>query len=130
MEAKNKSVQHWVPPVPQDKDWIGACHNITKLEKLRDTTFSDLGVIDPQNKTACSVPDLIEQIQAFWAVIRDSQYLDNPQDPVSKLVSITGDELDPQLINFLSDGVQKHSKVLSHIPLICTVRNGGLYSIK
>ena len=106
LEEVNRGVQHWIPSVPSDKDWVNACANFTKLADLRQASLNEMELNDPKERTSRSDPDLRDQVKAFRSAIRESEYLShhNEDEP---FVSLSKEPLDEDLVNFATKAHEK-----------------------
>lgn len=51
LEEANRGVQHWIPAVPHDEDWCGACANYDHLSNLQRSILTGLNLKDPKLRT-------------------------------------------------------------------------------
>ena len=106
LEELNKAVQHWVPSVPTD-----ACSNYSHLTKLREQTFGQMGVQDPKSKRSRTPSDITKQVMAFRAVLREREYLSDPESKVPH-ASLSGKLLDVELVDFCASATKKQQKFI------------------
>lgn len=101
LEEVNRGIQHWIPAVPQDKDWLQACANYKSIGALRSTTLAAMGLADRNARTVKpSESSVSTQVLAFRAKIRASGYLLHPEKE-SALTTLTGEPLDSDLNCFM-----------------------------
>ena len=65
LEEVNKQIQHWIPKVPSGSDWTVVCYNYNTLINLRETTFNQIGIKDPKNRSIHLCKDMRAEIDVF-----------------------------------------------------------------
>ena len=108
LEEVNRVIQQWLPKAPTGKDWQLICSNHDDLVRFRDVVFKQMGCSD-HTRGASYVQNISSEVNAFRALLRSTEYLLHPQiNEVHK--SFDGTALDPDLINFSSNGREKRAK--------------------
>lgn len=98
-EAENRNLKTHLPPgVPTLESWIQASRCDKHLKKLRAKVFESAEIKDPGLEKTLAF-NFDDEIQMFRSRIRISGWLDKPMTERS-LISITGDALHPDLVNF------------------------------
>ena len=110
LEEANRGVQHWIPAVPHDEDWYGACANYTRLRNLRESVLKDVNIKDPKTKTAKPVVDIKDQVRAVRRLVREREYLLHPETPEAQgLLALNGAALDSDLDQLVKGANEKRS---------------------
>ncbi|CAG2246433.1 unnamed protein product [Mytilus edulis] len=98
-ETVNKEVQAWMPRgVPDGNDWLRVTRNLDKLKQLGKKCKELYGV--KRRQTGQRNNNISEQITAYRVLLRSKEYLLSPLDKTKTHHSLSGIELDSDLINF------------------------------
>ena len=107
LEEVNRGIQHWIPAVPQDKDWLQACANYKTIGDLRMSTLASMGLTDKNKGRVKPTESCISaQVLAFRVKIRSSSYLLHPEEE-GTLTTLAGDPLDTDLNCFMMTARKK-----------------------
>ena len=120
LEEINRSIKHWIPAVPHDRDWLQACANYKGLGSLQASTLDAMGITDKNHKRPKSAePSITAQVLAFRTKIREAGYLVNHARK-GPITSLTGEELDDDLIDFIKQARRKRAKYID-----CFIKHQG-----
>ena len=109
LEAINKTLQHWLPSSPTGIDWLQVCCQFDELAQLRDELFSQMNITDPKTKKHHGESDMSVEILHFRRLLREKKYLLQPRIG-RNLVSLSGEELDEELLHFSQKCRMKRSE--------------------
>ncbi|KAK3102158.1 hypothetical protein FSP39_009221 [Pinctada imbricata] len=108
LKEKNKELKQWITSgIPTDSIWQQICRINHILEKIKQTTFKLFGIHSSQ--TSPKKLDLEDAINAFRAVLRKAKYFDESK---ASHLSLKGQELDSDLVNFIEKATLKRSYYL------------------
>ena len=100
VEEVNKEGKRWIMSLPTMKQWTRSFRNLDRVNHIRKTTLSDMGLADPRNSEYKRQYENSKEVLRIRSVLREHSYLTSPMSEAVH-TNLQGKELSSKLVQFL-----------------------------